>query len=169
MKVENPAILVVEDDENDQFLITSAFKKINSQAPVQVVSNGEQAIAYLNGDGEYADRHQFPFPTTILTDLKMPVMDGFSVLEHIKQNRQWAVIPTIVLSASADVDDIKKAFMLGAAAYHVKPQSPGELRQLLTVLMEYWKTCEIPQTTTGGVQLKTDSRGKLGERFLQDH
>ena len=165
MKVENPVILIVEDDENDQFLIKTALKKVGVKTPVQLASNGQQAIDYLNGSGKYADREQFPFPTTIITDLKMPVMDGFSVLQHIKENPQWAIIPTIVLSASADLDDIKKAYMLGASAYHVKPSDSGQLRHLLKVLHDYWITCEVPRTTESGTQMSTEGEGKLGARF----
>lgn len=168
MKVRNPAILIVEDDENDQFLIKSAFSKIGVRTPIQFVSNGKEAIAYLNGDNEFADRDKFPFPTTIITDLKMPVMDGFAVLEHRKKNPQWAIIPTVVLTASEDLDDIKKAYMLGAAAYHVKPNNSDQLRHQLKVFHDYWITCEIPETADTGEQCRTESKGKLGERFSQE-
>ena len=100
MKVQNPAILIAEDDANDQFLLRNAFKKIGVRTPLRVVNNGQEAIDYLNGVGIFADRTQFPFPTTIITDLKMPKMDGFSVLQHLKQNPHWSVVPIIVLSAS---------------------------------------------------------------------
>ena len=167
MKVENPVILVVEDDENDRFFIKGAFKKIGAQVPLRIVNNGAEAIAYLNGDGEFSDRGRFPFPTTIITDLKMPVMDGFAVLEHRRRNPQWAIIPTVVLSASTDLDDIKKAVILGAAAYHVKPNTPSELEHQLKVFIDYWRTSEIPQTESSGEMMKTESHGKLGERFQQ--
>ncbi len=169
MKVQKAAILIVEDDENDQLLIKNAFKRIGVKTPILVVNNGKEAIAYLNGEGRFSDRDQFPFPTTIITDLKMPVMDGFSVLEFRKKNPQWAIIPTVVLSASTDLDDIKKSFMLGAAAYHVKPGTSEALRHLLKLFYDYWMTCEVPLTRTTGEQLHTESEGKLGERFGQKH
>ena len=100
-------------------------------------------------------------------DLKRPEADGFAVLEHLKNNPEWAVIPTVVLTASQDLDDIKKAYMLGASSYHVKPTSFEGLQKQLKVLHEYWMTCEVPEVDSAGRQLRTDSKGKLGERFNQ--
>src|SRR5689334_20743292 len=114
MKKYHATILVVEDDPNDQFLVERAFRKIGVTDPIQVVGDGAEAIAYMMGEGKYADRAIYAYPTFIITDLKMPRGDGFTVLEFLKGNPEWAVIPTIVLSASSDPDDIKKSYMLGA-------------------------------------------------------
>jgi hypothetical protein len=65
------------------------------------------------------------------------------------------------------LDDIKKAYMLGASSYHVKPHSPDDLRKLLKVLHDYWMTCEVPEADINGHQLPTNSKGKLGERYAQ--
>ena len=132
------------------------------------MASGAQAIAYMMGDGKFADRQKYAYPTFIMTDLKMPDGDGFAVLEFLKSNPQWKVIPTIVLSASADLDDIKKSYMLGASSYHVKPQSHEQLRNQLKVINDYWMTCQVPEVDISGKQLVTDSKGKLGERFEQD-
>ena len=101
--------MVVEDDTNDQFLIEQAFRQIGVTDPIQVVSGGAEAVAYMMGEGKYSDRQKYAYPTFIMTDLKMPDGDGFTVLEFLKSNPQWKVIPTIVLSASSDLDDIKKS------------------------------------------------------------
>jgi CheY-like chemotaxis protein len=167
MKKSQPTLLIVEDDENDQFMLIRGFKKIGVTHPVHVVNNGLEAIAYMMGEGKFSDRDEFCYPTFIMTDLKMPGSDGFSVLEFLKKNPEWAVIPTIVFSASADLDDIKKAYMLGASSYHVKPNSTDALTHQLAVLHAYWVTCEVPQVDVTGRQLHTDSAGKLGERFPQ--
>ena len=168
MKKYHATIMVVEDDANDQFLIQDAFREIGVTDPIQLVASGAQAIAYMMGDGKFADRQKYAYPTFIMTDLKMPNGDGFSVLEFLKGNPQWKVIPTIVLSASADLDDIKKSYMLGASSYHVKPQSHEQLRNQLKVINDYWMTCQVPEVDSSGKQLVTDSKGKLGERFEQD-
>ena len=93
--------------------------------------------------------------------------DGFDVLNFLKSHPSWAVIPTVVLSASRDLDDIKKAYLLGASSYHVKPSNPEELYKQLAVLHAYWLTCEVPEVDITGKQLPTNSRGKLGERFRE--
>jgi CheY-like chemotaxis protein len=127
------------------------------------VNDGKQAVAYLNGEGRFANRKEFPFPTFIFIDLKMPQLDGFGVLKHIKENEQWAIIPTLVFCSSVDQHDIKKAFSLGACAYHVKPGTSGARQRLCRLLLDYWATSEVPETNEKGEQLPTSSVGKLGE------
>jgi CheY-like chemotaxis protein len=167
MKKLHPTILVIDDDRDDQYLIKMAFKKIGVTDPIHLVSDGMEAIEYMMGEGKYADRKKYAYPTFILSDLKMPRKDGFAVLEFLKGNPEWAVIPTIILSASCDLDDIKKAYMLGASSYHVKPRTHGALIHQMLVLHAYWMTCEVPEVDASGRQLRTESSGKLGERFPQ--
>jgi CheY-like chemotaxis protein len=167
MKKYFSTIMVVDDDSNDLIFIERSFRAIGVKDPIHTVTGGRQAIAYMMGEGRFADRAKYAYPTFITTDLKMPDADGFTVLEHLKNNPEWAVIPTVVLTASCDPDDIKKAYMLGASSYHVKPNSTEELRHQLKVLHDYWVTCEVPEVDSTGRQLRTESKGKLGERFAQ--
>jgi len=167
MKPYHATIMVVEDNPDDQFLIQQAFKKIGITEPIQIVNDGSEAIAYMMGDGKYSDRTKYAYPSFVITDLKMPLNDGFAVLEFLSSNPEWRVIPTVVLSASSDPDDIKKAYMLGASSYHIKPPTHEELQRQLAVINAYWVTCQIPEVDATGRQLATDSRGKLGERFPQ--
>ncbi|HEU6448483.1 MAG TPA: response regulator [Verrucomicrobiae bacterium] len=167
MKKYHATIMVIEDDPNDQHLIELAFRKIGVTDPIQIMSDGAEAIAYMKGEGKYADREKFVYPTFIMTDLKMPRADGFAVLEFLKSNPAWKVIPTIVLSASPDLDDIKKAYMLGASSYHIKPNGFDALQNQLETINAYWMTCQVPEVDISGKQLPTESEGKLGERFPQ--
>jgi CheY-like chemotaxis protein len=167
MKTYHSTIMIVDDDLNDLTLIERAFRAIGVKDPIHTINGGVEAIAYMMGEGKFADRTVYSYPTFITTDLKMPGADGFAVLEHLKNNPEWAVIPTVVLTSSCDLDDIKKAYMLGASSYHIKPQNPVDLRVQLKVLHDYWMTCEVPQVDSSGRQLRTNSKGKLGERFLQ--
>jgi CheY-like chemotaxis protein len=167
MKKYFATILVVDDDPNDLHLTEHALRHSGVTAPIHLCHDGLEAIAYMMGEGQYADREKYAYPTFIITDLKMPGADGFAVLEHLRGNPEWAVIPTVVFSGSKDLDDIKKSYMLGASSYHVKPESLAALRRQMKVLHEYWLTCEVPAVDTTGRQLATDSKGKLGERFAQ--
>jgi CheY-like chemotaxis protein len=167
MKSYFATILVVDDDPNDLHLTELALRHIGVTSPIHLCQGGLEAIAYMMGEGKYADRETFAYPTFIITDLKMPGADGFAVLEHLRGNPEWAVIPTVVFSASQDLDDIKKSYMLGASSYHVKPRTLDALRKQMKVLHEYWLTCEVPAVDSTGRQLATDSKGKLGERFAQ--
>lgn len=167
MKRDRPTILVVDDDPNDLLLIQSAFRAAGVTSGIQTASSGDEAVAYLLGEGRFSDRGTHVYPDFVITDLKMPNGDGFAVLEHFKRNPDWAVIPTVILSGSQDNDDIKKAYLLGASAYHVKPSSPLALRTLVKALYDYWLMCEVPAVDRSGKQLATDSAHKLGQRFGQ--
>jgi CheY-like chemotaxis protein len=167
MKKANPKILVVDDDLNDLMFIASAFRTVGVLSELQTASSGDEAVAYLGGEGKYSDRSTYAFPDFVITDLKMPNGDGFSVLEHFKRNEVSAVIPIVVLSGSQDNDDIKKAYLLGASSYHVKPSSPLALRALVKALHDLWLMCEVPEVDRIGNQPETDRSYKLGERFVR--
>src|SRR3954470_19138078 len=90
MKRQKHTILLVEDDSNDRKLIEMAFRANGLTDPIRMVENGAEAIAYLKGEGDYGNRSTFGFPSFIITDLKLPVLDGFCVLEALKRNPAWA-------------------------------------------------------------------------------
>jgi CheY-like chemotaxis protein len=167
MKRYYATILVVEDNPDDRLMIESGFRKVGVQGPIHLLGGGDEAVAYMKGEGPYADRGRFAYPSFVMTDLKMPLGDGFEVLSFLKRNPAWSIIPTVVLSASSDPDDIKKAYLLGASSFHCKPSSIGGLRELLAVVHSYWMTCEVPEVDVTGKQVPTDGQGKLGERFAQ--
>jgi len=168
MKKYHSTILVVDDEPNDHTFIESSFRAIGVTDPIHAVHSGGEAISYMMGEGKYSDRAIYAYPTFITIDLKMPGKDGFAVLEFLKKNPEWAIIPTVILTSSRDLDDIKRAYRLGASSYHVKPSSLDALREQLKVLHDYWMTCEVPEVDITGHQLPTNSKGKLGERFAQD-
>ena len=150
MKNYHSTILVAEDDGNDREMIKVAFGGVGLTGAVHFVNDGREAIAYMMGEGKYSDRAQHPYPTFVITDLKMPHVSGLEVLAHLKANPAFAVIPTVVLPASSAPDDIKKSYALGASSYHVKPHSFSELRSQLKILHDYWMTCEVPEVSTFG-------------------
>lgn len=167
MKKYDATILLVDDDSDYLMFVERAFRQNGVTSPIHLVHDGEEAIAYMMGEGKYSDRKVYEYPTFIMTDLKMSRADGFTVLQHLKSNPEWAIIPSVVFTSSSDPDDIKKSYMLGASSYHVKPLSMEKLRQHLEILHNYWMTCETPEVDKTGRQLHTDSVGKLGERFSQ--
>ena len=169
MKTKNITILAIDDSEIDQELITRAFRKNGVSGPIYWVSCGDDAIAYLKGVGQYADRSRFGYPNFIMTDLKMPNGDGFSVLKHLKSRPEWAVIPTVVFSASSDLDDVKRSYMLGASSYIIKPVVFDEMRDCIKILYDYWMLCETPEVDMTGKRLDTVSCGKLGARFIHQN
>jgi CheY-like chemotaxis protein len=143
----NLTILVVEDDADDAFFLRRALSDEKILNPVQVVANGKEAIAYLLGEGAFADRMVYPFPSVIISDLKMPLFSGFDLLEWLQKHPECIVIPFIVLSSSKLDADVKKAYVLGANAYLVKPRSVAELRKILRTTHEFWAVCELPRVS----------------------
>ncbi|MEO6035012.1 MAG: response regulator [Verrucomicrobiota bacterium] len=169
MKNKNFTILAVDDDINDQTLITKAFRQIGVTCPIHWVFGGDEAISYLMGEGKFSDRAAFAYPSFIMTDLKMQFGDGFTVLQHLKQNPAWAVIPTLVFSSSGDLDDIKRSYTLGAGSYIIKPSNFEKMRDILKIFFAYWMACETPQTDPDGRRVDTNNEGKLGQRFVNQN
>ena len=120
-----------------------------------MAGNAAEAIAYIEGEGQYADRERFPIPALVITDLRTSGCGGFEVLAHLKSSLEQAHIPIVVLSGSENPTDIEKAFALGARSYHVKPLDFEELRELLKSLYDCWLASEDEHT---GRQLSSESQ-----------
>jgi CheY-like chemotaxis protein len=148
MTFSTQTILIVEDEPADVEFLRRAFAKAYIPNPVHSVANGEEAIAYLKGQGRYADRKAFPFPRVVITDLKMPQMDGLQLLRWIQLNPAFGVVPTIVLTSSTSQADVDAAFHAGASAYFVKPVDFKELEQIARIITDYWKTSLLPSRTS---------------------
>ena len=140
-------ILIVEDDENDALILQRALRKAGFNDPFHLCPNGRDAVCYLKGEGPYQDREKFQFPRILFTDLKMPVMDGFELLQWLRSHPECGIIPAIVLSASQQESDVKRAYLLGANSYFVKPLDSEQLVSMLRVAFDYWQMCQIPQVS----------------------
>jgi DNA-binding response OmpR family regulator len=128
-------ILVAEDSEDDAVLLARAFRKAGAGKPVHVCRDGQELIDYLSGADKFGDRNAYPWPSILLLDLKMPKVNGFEVLEWLKQ-RGVSDLPAAVLSSSDHPNDMKRAYDLGACLYFVKPNVPDELTAMVKALME---------------------------------
>jgi len=132
-------VLLVEDDLNDIFLVKRAFKLARIPNPLQVVTDGVEAINYLSGKDKYADRKTYPLPKLIVMDIKMPRKSGFEVLEWVKgDGRPLRLIPIIIVSSSDNPADINRAYELGANAYMVKPMDFRAVEHLFQSITHYW-------------------------------
>jgi CheY-like chemotaxis protein len=124
-------ILLVEDDPNDIFLMERALSKTNLELPMHVVMNGQEAIDYLAGEGKYTDRSTYPFPQHLFLDLKMPFINGFEVMEWLRERESLPDMDVFVLSSSPEERDRERSKRLGAKAYLVKPPTPQMLLDVL--------------------------------------
>jgi CheY-like chemotaxis protein len=139
-------ILLVDDSEDDHALMRFALKQAGVRNPVRELYSGQEAIAYLSGQGEYADRERYPLPCLIITDLKMTGVDGFELLEWLTQHQEFFRVPKLVLSASAHEGDEKRARELGACAYFVKPSQLNDLVKTVVDMNEDWIAEHCPLT-----------------------
>jgi CheY-like chemotaxis protein len=134
----NATILLVEDEPSDVFLMKRALKGAQIPNPLQIANNGQEAINYLSGTGNYADRAQFPIPSIIFLDLKMPYKNGFEVLEWIRSQSHLDRTLVMVLTSSSEERDISQCYKLGARTFLVKPPNPTMLLELMVSLKDYW-------------------------------
>jgi CheY-like chemotaxis protein len=125
-----PAILLVEDNQDDVLLIRREFQRARLTNLLEVVSSGPQAIAYLTGSGTYCDRAQYPVPALVLLDINMPGSDGFAVLKWIRRQSGFARLCVVVLSSSDEMRDVNLANHLGADSFLVKPLECRSLSEL---------------------------------------
>ena len=139
MNEKEYTVLLVEDDLNDIFLVKRAFKLAHIPNPLQVVTDGLEAINYLSGNDKYADRKTYPLPKLIVMDIKMPRKTGFEVLEWVKgDGRPLRRIPIIIVSSSDNPADINRAYELGANAYMIKPMDFKAVEHLFESITHYW-------------------------------
>jgi len=131
-------ILQVEDDPNDVFFLQHAMKRAGVANPVQVASDGQQAIDYLKGAGKFADRDKFPLPCLVLLDLKLPHVMGLDVLKWVRQSGMDLVV--VLLTASAEDGDIATAYRLGANGFLVKPSEAGKFEEMVKAIKDFWLT-----------------------------
>lgn len=139
MTTTDPIILLVDDSPNDAMLMRTVFQRAGFMQPLQYAVDGDDAIAYLRGDGRYADRNRFPLPTTVLMDLNMPRKDGFEVLDWIRHQPTLRRLRVYILSASSRPQDIDRAYELGVNSYLVKPGRLDELIHLAKCLCAWLK------------------------------
>ena len=132
------AILLVEDNDDDIFLMRRALKAARIANPLQVVEDGQQAVDYLSGTGIFADRDQFPFPAVVFLDLKLPLKSGLDVLDWIRKQPQFDNLVILVLTSSSEPSDLKRAYNLGANSYLVKPPTAEQLLDLAKAFKWYW-------------------------------
>jgi CheY-like chemotaxis protein len=137
-------ILLAEDDSADVFLMKRALDKASVTHPMNVVRDGDEAINYIRGHGQFADRKTHPFPSILLLDLNMPKKTGFEVLEWLRSQNEFKRLPVVILSTSNQEHDVRKAYDLGANSYLTKPSTFDELVEMVKMVESNWLRINIP-------------------------
>jgi CheY-like chemotaxis protein len=137
-------ILLVEDNESDVTLFKRIFAGCGIHNPLYHVRDGETAIQYLQGTGQYANREAYSFPSVIFCNSRLSKMSGLGVLQWLRNNPACCVIPTILFGVPEDKELIKEAYNLGANSVFNKPTSFQDLERTVRLMYEYWELCLKP-------------------------
>ena len=132
------ALLLVEDNEDDVFLMKRALKEARIANSLYVVEDGQEAMDYLGGADKFADRDTYPMPAVVFLDLKLPLISGHDVLAWIRRQKEFESLVVIVLTSSNEASDLSRCYALGANSYLVKPPTPQQLEDLAKAFKWYW-------------------------------
>ena len=139
-----PAILYVEDEENDVFLFRQGFERARLPNPLHIAVDGVEAIDYLAGNGPFADRSLHPLPSLVLLDLNLPGKSGFQVLSWAREQPQFASLPMIIYTSSSLPIDKDTARLLGADDFMIKSPHVDQIAALARKLVERWLSQAAP-------------------------
>ena len=134
----NRTVLLVEDNLDDVLLTRRAFRKAGLASALQVAGDGDEAVAYLAGDGAFADRQAHPLPSLVLLDWKLPRRSGREVLQWVRAQERFTGLPVVMLTSSREQEDIDQAYSAGANSYIQKPVLLEKLAELSERLHAYW-------------------------------
>jgi len=131
-------ILLVEDNPDDAKLTLRGFKRNKILNPIVVVRDGIEALDFLFARGTFSNRAGMPLPTLVILDLKLPKLDGLSVLKAIRADARTRLLPVVVMTSSAEEKDVVASYSLGANAYVRKPVDFTEFMEAVRVLGIFW-------------------------------
>ena len=138
-------ILLAEDREDDVVLMQQAFNKAGVTSRLHVVRDGAEALAYLKGEGKYADRSAFPAPDVLLLDVNMPQLNGFEVLAWVREEPSYSRLMVHMLSGSSLEADVQRSYDLRANSYVVKPNRVDDLIAFVSAFHVLHRFVRLPQ------------------------
>ena len=136
--MQENTILLVEDNADDEALALRALRNSEYVNEVVVVRDGAEALDYLFGSGQYADRDTSVQPRLILLDMKLPKLNGLDVLRRIRQDERTRYHPVVLMTSSRQETDIIAGYSLGANSYVQKPVNFDEFVESIRDLARYW-------------------------------
>jgi len=143
LAVSVKTVLLVEDNEDDIFIMKMACQRSGIPHHLSVAVDGDAAVEYLSGTGKFKDRAGHPFPDVVFLDIKMPKRDGHEVLKWIRDQPGMKNLPVVMLTGSEQPSDIDRAFELGVTSYLKKVPCPAEFGQAVRIILKYWLDLHI--------------------------
>jgi two-component system response regulator len=141
--MEDVTIALVEDNPLDEALTLRAFDMHNVRQNVVVLRDGAEALEYLLGGDDAADRSAHPLPQLVLLDLKLPKIDGFEVLRRIRAAERTRFVPVVILTSSKEDRDVLEGYRHGTNSYVQKPVDFMEFAAAVGQLRFYWLMLNI--------------------------
>ena len=141
--MQQVTILMVEDDPGHARLIEKNLRRAHISNPIITVDNGQKAVDFLFGEGEYANQPH-PCPLLVLLDLNIPVLDGYQVLKRMKENEHTRRIPVVILTTTDDTREIQKCYELGCNIYITKPVDYDKFTEAIRNLGLFLSVIKIP-------------------------
>jgi CheY-like chemotaxis protein len=138
-------ILLVEDDDGHARLLEKNLRRGGVLNHLVRVSDGQEAVDYVSRTGSYEDSVRYPFPSVVLLDVRMPRLDGFEVLAHLKRDPELMKIPVIMLTSTDNQNEINRAYEMGANGYVVKPVSIESFIDRVVKLGMFIEVIEFPE------------------------
>lgn len=142
--VENKAILLVEDNPDDQALLLRAMKKNHIANEIVIANDGVEALDYLFARGKFEGRDVNVLPELVLLDLKLPKIGGFEVLQKLRADERTKYVPVVVLTSSVEDADMIRSYDLGANSFVQKPVDFEEFVSAAANLGLYWLVINKP-------------------------
>lgn len=158
MIAEEIDILLVEDNSADAELTLHALRKNALENRIHVARDGEEALNFLFRLEVYREHAGQPLPQLILLDLKLPRVDGLSVLRALKEDRRTRWIPVIVLTSSKEERDLTASYDLGVNSYIQKPVDFAQFLETVRTLSLYWLLLNQPPPRQALIS-RTEKRG----------
>ncbi|MGD2148388.1 MAG: response regulator [Anaerolineae bacterium] len=137
------SILLVEDDLGHARLIEKNLRRSGISNQITAVTDGQQALDYLHGEGAYAGSGRAS-PLLVLLDLNMPVLDGFEVLKRMKADEDTRRIPVIILTTTDDEREVSRCYDLGCNVYMTKPVDYAEFSEAIRKIGLFLSVVTIP-------------------------
>jgi len=135
---KNGAIVIVEDDIDDQEMFTDVFKELNYKNEIVFFNDGQEALAYLTAETSE--------PFIVFSDINMPKLNGIELRKQIHENENIRIktIPYLFFTTTAEQDAVVDAYSKSIQGFFIKPISFQDLKSTMKIIVEYWQKCESP-------------------------
>ena len=153
MTARKPAVLWVDDNPDDLLLFQLAWEKAQVTNPIRCTTCRKEAMEYLEGRGKFSNRDAFPLPCVVVIDMRLPDGKASDFLRWIRCHPAFKSLVVIVLSGTANQEEVNEAYRCGANSFLLKSPNPRDLQTTVSLIQSYWLTrTSLPKTPADEAQ-----------------